>query len=280
MVEIATLKDALKGKFSAKQLEKLKLSFDMVGDIATINPLPKGMIKKEKAFANAVMAQNKHIKVVAKKMGATSGEERIRKVKVVAGEKRTKTVYTENGCKYKLDINKVYFSPRLGTEHLRVASQVKAGEKVFDLFAGVGPFVIPTAKRLADVIAIDLNKNATKYLKENVELNRVGARVEVYTGDARKVVAKQGWKSVADRVIMNLPMHAGDFLDLAFKLAKKGTVVHFYSFLHENELFKVAEDKIKAAAKKSGKKVKFLVKKTCGQLSPRVWRTVIDFKVV
>ena len=275
---MATLKEILKRKLSEEELKLVRRSFDIIGDIAQIE-VPPELEKKEKIIAEAIMKMHKNVKVVVKKVGPTSGEERIRPVKVIAGEKRTETTHIENGVKLKLDLNKVYFSPRLGTEHLRVVSQIKKDEVVFDLFAGVGPYAIPAAKRAKKVVAIDINPYAIKYLRENAKLNKVEDKIEAYVGDCRKVVKKHRWKQKADRVIMNLPMHAGEFLDVAFYVAKPNAIVHCYFFLKEEELFKGAIKKIKAAEREFGRKTRILRKRKCGQLAPRIWRVVVDFKI-
>jgi tRNA (guanine37-N1)-methyltransferase len=188
-------------------------------------------------------------------------------------------MYIENGCRYKLDINKVYFSPRLGSEHLRVAEQVKPKEVVYDLFCGVGPYVIPCAKRGAKVFAVDINKDAIKFLEQNVKLNKVMDKVDFAAGSCRKIAMKKEHKAKADRVIMNHPSGADKFLDVAFYVAKKGAIVHFYCFLKEKELFDAGINVIQAAAKKAKRKVKVLNTKTCGQWAPRIYRCAIDFKV-
>jgi len=277
---MATLKEALKGKLTEEQISNLKASYDIIGDMAVMNSMPVGLKSKEKLIAKAIMDLNHHIKTVVKKIGPTSGVERIRKVKVVLGEKRTDTTYIENGCKFRLDINKVYFSPRLGYERLRVIEQTKPNEVVYDLFAGIGPFAVPVSKRVKKVVAIDINKAACKFLEENARINRVSDKIDIYCGDARKVIAKKKWKKVADRVIMNLPMHAGEFLDLAFKIAKKNAIVHFYFFLPQEQLFDGATDLIEKAAKKAKRKIKVINKRKCGQLAPWIWRVAIDFKIL
>jgi tRNA (guanine37-N1)-methyltransferase len=277
---MVTLKEFLKGKLTEKQISQLKASYDVMGTIAVINSMPTGLKSKEKVIAKAIMELNKNVKTVAKKVGPTAGKERIRPVKVIVGEKKTETFYVENGNRFKFDINKVYFSPRLGSEHLRVAQRVMKNETVFDLFAGVGPYAIPAAKRGANVIAVDINKHATRYLELNAGMNKVSDKIRTFTGDCRKVIMKKEFKKKADRVIMNLPMHAGEFLDVAFYVAKKGANVHFYCFLHENDLFEGGITIIKAAAKKAKRKIKILNTKRCGQLSSRIWRVAIDFKVL
>ncbi|MCD6576182.1 MAG: class I SAM-dependent methyltransferase family protein [Nanoarchaeota archaeon] len=275
---MATLKEILKGKLSKEELASVRRGFDIVGDIAQIE-IPPNIEKKEKIIADAIMKLHKNVKVVVKKIGPTSGEERVRPVKVIAGEKRTETIHVENGVRLKLDINKVYFSPRLGTEHLRVVNQIKKDEVVFDLFSGVGPYAIPAAKRAKKVVVIDINPHAIKYLKENAKLNKVEDKIEAYVGDCRKVVKKHRWKHRADRIIMNLPMHAWEFLDVAFYVAKPNAIVHCYFFLPEEELFKGAIKKIKDAEKKLRRKTRILRKRKCGQLAPRIWRVVVDFKI-
>ena len=273
------IKEFLAGKLTKKELAAAKSSFDVVGDIAVLE-IPEELKKKEKVIAKSIMELHRNVKVVAKKVGPTAGIERIRPIKVILGEKRTNTMHVENGCRYKLDINKVYFSPRLGSEHLRVAEQVKRDELVFDPFAGVGPFAIPIAKRCANVIAVDINKDAIKFLKENAKLNKVDTRIEAFAGDARKVLKKAKYKGKANRVIMNLPMHAGEFLDVTFYIAKKGAVVHFYCFLDEKDLYAKGIKLLKGAAVKAKRKIKIVNKKLCGQLAPRVWRVAIDFKIL
>ncbi len=275
---MASLKDYLEGKLNENELKLVRRSFDIIGDIAQID-IPDELKNKEKLIAKAIMELHKNIKVVVKKVGPTSGEERVRPVKVIAGEKRTETIHIENGVRLKVDLNKVYFSPRLGTEHLRVVEQIKNNEIVFDLFAGVGPYAIPAAKRAKKVIAIDTNPYAIKYLKENAELNKVEDKIKAYVGDCRKIVKKYKWKQKADRVIMNLPMHASEFLDVAFYVAKPNAIVHCYFFLPEEELYKGAIKKIKNAEKEFGRKTRILRKRKCGQLAPRIWRTVVDFKI-
>ncbi|MCX6769456.1 MAG: hypothetical protein NT051_02120, partial [Candidatus Micrarchaeota archaeon] len=133
------LREALEGKLSAREMEELVASFDLVGDIAVVE-IPDALRAKEKLVAEALMSAHRNVKVVAKKTGGTAGEFRIRPVEVIGGEKRTAAIYREGGCEFELDLNKTYFSPRLGTERGRIAALVKPGEKVLVPFAGVGPF--------------------------------------------------------------------------------------------------------------------------------------------
>ena len=80
----------------------------------------------------------------------------------------------ESDCRFTFDLTQVYWNSRLHTEHERLVSLFKPEDVVADVFAGVGPFVIPAAKRGCAVLANDLNPNSAKYLLKNVENNRVG----------------------------------------------------------------------------------------------------------
>jgi tRNA (guanine37-N1)-methyltransferase len=140
-------------------------------------------------------------------------------------------VHREHDCRFKLDLEKVYFNPRLGGERARVAVQVaRSGkpEEIIDMFAGVGPFAIQIAKRAppSHVTAIDLNPEAIRYLTENIRLNRV-QNVTPVEGDIRAVYHR--FPETADRLIMNLPKSAHLFLREALSMLKPdGGIIHFY----------------------------------------------------
>ena len=69
--------------------------------------------------------------------------------------------------------------------------QVKRGECVVDMFAGVGPYSILIAKTQPQsiVYAIDLNPEAVRFLRGNVLLNKVADRVIPLHGDAEQIAA-------------------------------------------------------------------------------------------
>ena len=59
------------------------------------------------------------------------------------------------------------------TEHDRLVSIFKPEDVVADVFAGVGPFALPAAKKGCGVFANDLNPQSYKYLQQNVVDNKV-----------------------------------------------------------------------------------------------------------
>ena len=207
-----------------------KPSFEVVGDIAVLTESVD--LPKEPEVAGMIMNLHRNIKVVAKRSSPVEGVFRTRKLQVIAGANRTETMHKENGCRYRLDLEKVYFNPRLAGERARVAAQVarsvNAEVEVLDMFAGVGAFSIQVAKRApqSHVTAIDINPDAIRYLRENTRLNRV-SNIDAIGGDIREVYGN--FRDKADRIIMNLPKSAYLFLREALSMLKpQGGIIHFY----------------------------------------------------
>jgi len=267
-----SLRDALRDKLSETELSLVPSAFDIVGDIAILD-LPDEIVEKKKIIADALLSLFPNIRVVCLKASKVDTDYRIPGIEWVAGEKRTETVHVEYGCKLKLDVSKVYFSPRLSTERMRVVSQIKDGEKVLVLFAGVGPYAILAAKKKkCEVTAVELNPVAVEYMRENVKLNKV--EVKVIEGDVKKVAL--ALKGKYDRIIMPLPKDAGDFLDVTLPLLEKNGVVHFYDFAGTPQ---EAAEKVKDLADNLGYKIKVLAAVECGSYSPLISRMCVDFKL-
>ena len=251
----------------------LPSSFDIIGDIAIIE-LPEELMSHGKNIGKAILKVHKHIKAVFAKGSKVSGKYRVRELLHLAGEGRTETIHRENGIRLKLDVAKVYFSPRLATERMRVFNRSKEGEIVFDMFAGVGPYSILLAKKAKMVFACDINPRAIRYLEENKKLNKVENLIPIL-GDVRKVAGQ----IKADRVIMNLPKFAHEFLKEAMISVKKGGIIHYYGFSHEENLFGEHLEKIEKVAEELGKNVKVLKKRKVRPYAPYQFNIAIDFGV-
>lgn len=248
-------------------------AYEIIGDIAIIDQHEENAPE----IAN-VLLRRKNIKTVFQAASAVSGEYRTRELLFIKGEKKTETIYRENGCRYLLDVTQVYFTPRLSTERARIADQIKNGNKVIDMFAGIGPFSILIARRFpgSRVIAIDKNPVAIKYLRENVRLNKV-KNIEIREGDSREEV--EGI-SDADHIIMNLPHSGLEFLDSAFGIIKSGGVIHFYAISHEDDLFEGLTREIEAYARKSYFRVFHLQRRVVRPYAPYQYNICIDFEVL
>ena len=244
-------------------------SFEVVGDIAMVEEADA------EAVAAAIMATSKGIKAVIAPISEVEGEFRTRRFRHIAGEPRTSTIHKEHGLRYKVDLESAYFTERLGTERLRVARQVKPGDFVLDMFAGVGPFSLLLAKKGAQVVAMDKNPLAIKCLKENAVLNRV-QNIEILKGDAAELALR--YAGQADHVIMNLPHSACSFLVPAMRAAKSGGVVHYYCIAPEDDLYR-DEALIRTAADSLGAGVDVLYRGIVRSYAPRRHNVVIDFRV-
>ncbi|NWG11338.1 class I SAM-dependent methyltransferase family protein [Candidatus Bathyarchaeota archaeon] len=274
--------ELLDDKLPPHLLASLPRALDFVGDIAIIE-LPPELEAYKNVVGDAVLKTHKTVRTVLAKAGAISGPYRLRKFHVIAGEHKTETIHKEYGCQYHVDLAKAYFSPRLSYEHSRVASQVRNGETVIDLFAGVGPFAILIAKTYENVkvYAVDANPDAVKFLRKNIRLNRVESKVYPILGDARQNVEDK-LEGVADRVIMNLPESALEFVNAACKALKPtGGTVHFYSFVSASDSLESMNNKFNDAVEKSGRKVEqILFSKLVRATAPYEWQAVLDAKIV
>lgn len=216
----------------------LPTAFDTLGDISIVR-LPDELLPYAKEVGDALRSAFPRLRSVFLDHGVV-GEFRVLDLEVISGEDVSETVHTEYGLRFKVDPRKAYFNPRLSNERRRIASLVRDGETVVDMFSGVGPFAIMIAKlsRPDVVYAVDLNPEAVRLMRENVELNRVRGVVPL-EGDARQWVFDL---PCADRVVMNLPHSAIDFFADALTRLKMGGVMHLYHICDRNDLPQVMED--------------------------------------
>ena len=214
--------------------ERVSTGVDVVGDIALVR-LPELLAAEKRRLARALMKEVKNVKCVYEQEGGIEGEFRLRKLKHIAGEKRTLTLHRENGCVFRVDVARCYFSPRLSTERLAITGHVAPRERVLNMFAGVGPFSITIAKNAgAAVTSCEINEYACDLHEENDGLNKVQDKVRVIRGDAAELPTRE--KSKFDRVLMPHPSQADKFLPTALAMAKRRAVIHYYRHvLGENE---------------------------------------------
>jgi tRNA (guanine37-N1)-methyltransferase len=275
------LLDYLADKLPPHLLASVPRAIDFVGDIAIIE-VPPQLREQKTTLGEAILKAHKQTRIVLAKSGAVEGAYRLRDFEVIAGIAKTATVHREYGCAFHVDVAKAYFSPRLSSEHNRVASQVKPGETVVDLFAGVGPFSIQIAKQHSDVkvYAVDVNPDAVALLKKNVAVNRVAKQVVPIFGDARQMVKDQ-LMGVADRVIMNLPETAVEFVDVACDALKaEGGITHYYEFTKASEPMETAKVRLTEAVSRCNRQVKkILLAKTVREVAPYTWQVVVDAEI-
>jgi tRNA (guanine37-N1)-methyltransferase len=276
-----TLAELLESKLPPHLLASLPRSIDIVGDIAIVD-IPPELGAHRRIIGEAALKLHGKVRTVLTKASAVSGTYRVRKFEIIAGQSKTETVHKEHGCKYCIDLAKAYFSPRLSYEHKRVATLIQKGETIVDLFAGVGPFSVLIAKNnpTVRVYSVDVNPHAIEFLKKNIRLNRVEGRVYPILGDARQVVEERLF-GIADRLIMNLPEKAMEFVDTACEaINPNGGIVHLYSFIGAPENLENMKLRLKDAVKNCGRNVeKILFSRNVRETAPYKWQAVLDAKI-
>ncbi|MEL4305267.1 class I SAM-dependent methyltransferase family protein [Methanococcoides sp. LMO-2] len=246
--------------------------YEIVGDIALIEA---DEVEAEK-IAYALLKVHKNVQTVLGAVSAVEGEFRTRRFKVLAGEERTETVHKDHGFKYKVDLERAYFTPRLSTERQRIVSQVGEDDVVLDMFAGVGPYSIPIARKCKRVIAMDKNPDAIHFLKENVKLNSI-ENIELIEGDANEIA--RNFEGIADHVIMNLPHSADAFLDAAIYVTAPKGIIHYYGMTHEDDLYESSIGLIEAAAKRANRTIEVVECRTVRSYAPHQYNVCIEVRI-
>lgn len=257
-------------------------SFNILGNIAVVNFSDGTKLLDKKKFAKEIMNNNRMIKTVLEKSGKFSGRLRKMETRYILGEKNKEVLYKENNCSFRFNIDTTYFSPRLSNERKEIAWSIKDNSSVLVMFAGVAPFSIVIAKnsKPKEIYSNELNREANKYALLNAELNGVKNKINFVNGDIKKVAVKlkeQGKKF--DFIVMPRPNLKESFLEQAFRVSKKGTIVFYYDFCKVEEQDQII-NKIKKKAFESGKKIKILNKKSAGETAPYKMRIRVDFKVL
>lgn len=105
----------------------------------------------------------------------------------------------ESDCRFTFDFREVYWNSRLHTEHERLVTLFRPEDGIIaDVFAGVGPFAVPAAKKGCVVVANDLNPNSVKWLRQNSDDNKVTDDLRTFCEDGRDFI-----KDISRRVYDN-----------------------------------------------------------------------------
>ena len=224
------LKQVLGSVLSPEETAQVYSAFDQIGSIVIIK-IPDALIPKRQLIAQAILDNIKTAKGVFAQVSAVQGDFRVRDLEFLAGDNSTLTEYKEHGCRFKVDVAKTYFSPRLSTERQRIAEMVQDNETIVNMFAGVGTYSIVIAKtnKTCKVYSIDSNSAAAELCIVNAKLNNVSDRVESICADAAQAI-KDRLAGTADRVLMPLPERAKEFVaDAVLALKPAGGTVHYFT---------------------------------------------------
>lgn len=252
------------------------MAYDIIGNIAIVK-FPEKTSKKEKLELSRKLLDKQGIKTVLEKIEKVKGKLRTYKTKYLGGRKTLETIHKESGCLFKLNIESCYFSPRLSSERLEIASMCKRNDKVLVLFAGVAPFSIVIAKTAGcEITSVELGKECCKYARENIKLNKVVDKVKIIQGNVKKL-DRLIRKTKYDKIVMPRPQLKETFLKYIWKFTKRGTEVYYYDF--GKEVDSILET-INKESKRAKKKIKILKVKKAGEIAPYKYRWRVEFKTI
>ena len=272
------LKKALENILSDVETKELVSAFDQIGDIIIVR-IPDSLISKKKVIGKVLLQQVKTAKSVFYQSSPVEGDFRTRNLELIVGERKTETEYKENGCRFIVDVEKAFFSPRLSTERERISNLVNEGDVIINMFGGIGMFSILAAKKKScTVYNIDINPVASKLCEENIKLNKLKGKVISLNGDTTKII-KEKLQDKADRVLMLLPERSDEFLDTAISSLKKHGIIHYYSHIHaekKQDAPKLSEEHFLNTNKMQGI---ILTSRVVRPVGPRFYQTVVDIEI-
>jgi len=178
-----------------------------------------------------------------------------------AGEVR----HREQGCTFFLDPTKVMFSQGNRDEKARIAALVRPGERIADMFAGIGYFTIPAAMSGGRVHAMEINPIAFEYLQRNIMANHVADRASGELGDCRELLS-----GVYDRVLMG-HFDAPSMLADALAHVRAGSVLHVHSIGDVSETIRERVGEAGFSAAVTSRRVK--------KYGPYAWHMVQDVTI-
>jgi len=208
--------------------EEKVASFSQMGHLVHVN-LKEHIFPYKYVVGQIILDKVNGAKTVVNKINNIESKFRNFQMEVIAGESKTVVTVKENRCQFEFDFAKVYWNARLSYEHDRLSKLLQAGDTLYDVFGGVGPFALPAAKRKAEVLANDLNPDCYTWLLHNVKKNKVDKLVQCFNQDGNdfiKNVISEDLKQKLEKskngdyifenrnlhVFMNLPAIAVDFL--------------------------------------------------------------------
>ncbi|MDH5462984.1 MAG: class I SAM-dependent methyltransferase family protein [Nitrosopumilus sp.] len=272
------LKKALENVLTAKESDELISAFDQIGDIIILR-IPDSLSSKKKIIGETLLNKVKIARSVFYQASAVEGDFRTRDLEIIAGKDSTETEYKEFGCKFIVDVENAFFSPRLSTERARIANLIQDGEVVTNMFAGIGMFSIMAArKRKCTVYSLDINPVASKLCERNIAINKLVGKVISINGDAYKIINER-LMNKSDRTLMLLPERSDEFLESAINATKNDGIIHYYSHIHadkKSDAVKLSEEHyLQVTPVKS----EILDSKIVRAVGPRYYQTVVDVRI-
>ncbi|MEL9940095.1 MAG: methyltransferase [Ignisphaera sp.] len=255
---------------------------EIIGDVAIIRKSFDVPTEVYKSIGEEILREIPYVKSVWLAASPVQGFERVREYIHLAGERKSETIYREHGCMFKVDFTKVYISPVLGFDHIRIARIARNGEKILNMFAGFGPYSIIVSKyaKPVYVVSIDLNEFAVHYARINIEINRVEAYNDIIHGDALTITSSLNEKF--DRILLPYPDAFKDAFKVALDAVKIGGYLHPHLFVeapNKREALHKAYETVSTYAQSLGAVVEPLGGHVIRGVAPRKYHVTVDVVV-
>ena len=272
------LKKTLENILTLKESDELISAFDQIGSIIIVR-IPESLLSKKRIIGKTLLDEVKIAKSVFYQASAVEGDFRTRNLEILAGEDNTRTEYKEFGCRFIVDVENAFFSPRLSTERERIANLIQDGEIMTNMFAGVGMFSIMAAKKKkCTIYSLDINPIASNLCEENTKLNKLAGEVISINGDAAKII-KEKLMDKSDRTLMLLPERSDEFLESAINTTKDGGIIHYYSHIHADKKSNASKLSEEHYLQVTPVRSEILDSKIVRAVGPRYYQTVVDVKI-
>ena len=145
-------------------------------------------------------------------------------------------VRKENGIRYGYDILQCMWSAGNVNERRRMRQIAKKGERILDMFAGIGYYTLPSlmADPSITVWSCEWNDAAIEALRWNLKENNVESQCTILEGDCRETVTSSDLE--VDRIILGLLPDATSAVDAAIgAMSEKGGMIHLHGLAASGE---------------------------------------------
>lgn len=222
-------------------------AFSKVGHVVHLN-LKDHLLPFKQVIGEVIKDKIPGCRTVVNKTVTIDNTYRNFTMELLAGDEDYQVSVKENGCCYEFDFSKVYWNPRLSTEHEKITKMLNKEDILLDAYAGVGPFSIPAAKKGCHVLANDLNPESYKALIHNCKKNKVESRVKCFNRNGIEFIKTEIRSCLMDKsadssfsgtihITMNLPALAVEHLENFVGLLREESpvsvpncLVHVYCF--------------------------------------------------
>ncbi|WP_371802034.1 class I SAM-dependent methyltransferase family protein [Candidatus Lokiarchaeum ossiferum] len=286
-----SLKDLIKLVVPSELNALIPRSFDILGSIAIIELNREEHLKLRPfifKIGELLLKNNPNLDSVYEKAGNIDGIYRTRQFKYIVGKKSTITEYKENQCRFLIDIERTFFTPRLAFERNRISNieiNFNSNGVIWDMFCGVGPYLIQIARKYPkyEYIGTDINPDAIRLAKQNVDLNKMNKYnidfINLNVANIGENAYHYKLKGNVVRIIMNLPEKNIEFIKILPEyIHPNGCLLHIYQFNEKREdpleeARKILEINL---TKVNLKIVQILSSRIVKPFSPALETTVID----